>query len=378
MRRALLLVTLCAACLVSCARAPAYQVPELTDDGWEVASLDDVEMDADLLSRAVARIANGTYENVHAVLIVKNGTLVFERYFPGYTWAYEDARHQGDRVTFDRDIAHNLASVTKSVTSILVGIALDQGRIGSVDDKVFAYFPQYAHLNDAETDTLALEHLLTMSSGLQWNENELPYSNSNNDLVRLFSEPDPVDYILSRPIVSEPGTEFYYGGDNTNLLGEVIRSATGHRMDAFAEDVLFGPLGIADYAWDFINDDMVHASGNLRLRPRDMAKLGQLCLNGGEWDGRRIVSEAWITESTREHVTRSVATGYGYQWWLRTYHLGSNSVDAFTAAGWGGQWIIVIPDLDMVVVFTGGNYVSEDPSTEILTDYILPAVHRPN
>jgi CubicO group peptidase (beta-lactamase class C family) len=119
---------------------------------------------------------------------------------------------------------------------------------------------------------------------------------------------------------------------------------------------------------------MVFASGNLRMRPRDMAKLGQLCLNGGVWEGQRIVSEAWIAESTQKHVTHSATSGYGYQWWLSTYRMGSTSVDAFSALGWGGQKIMVFSDLEMVVVFTGGNYASGDPSEEILTRYILPAV----
>ncbi|MBN1875474.1 MAG: serine hydrolase [Anaerolineae bacterium] len=376
MNRALLSLLLCVMCLFSCVRAPSYRVPEQINDGWQVASLEEVKMDEEKLNQAVARVEDHTYQNIHAILIVKNGRLVFERYFRGYTWAYNDAQHQGELVTFDRNRSHNLASVTKSVTSILVGIALDQGVIQSVDDKVFTYFPKYAYLNDTEKDAITLKHLLTMSSGLQWNEGELPYSDPNNDLVRLFSEPDPIRYILSRPMVSEPGAKFYYGGDNTNLLGEVIRSATGQRMDAFAEEVLFGPLVITDYAWDFINSDMIHASGNLQLRPRDMAKLGQLCLNGGMWEGKRIVSEAWIAESTQKHVTHSATSGYGYQWWLKTYRVGTDSVDAYYASGWGGQQIMVFPDLGMVVVFTGGNYVTAEPSEEILTRYILPAVQK--
>jgi CubicO group peptidase (beta-lactamase class C family) len=212
-----------------------------------------------------------------------------------------------------------------------------------------------------------------MTSGLRWNEMELPYSNRGNDLIRLFYVSDPVEYILTKPLVTEPGTAWYYNGGNTNLLGEVIRQATGQRMDAFAEKRLFAPLGIVDYEWDFINPDMIHASGNLRLRPRDMAKFGYLYLNGGVWNGEQIVSRAWVEASTRAHAVPRWANGYGYQWWLRTYHSSSEAVDAYYAAGWGGQEIIVFPDLDMVLVFTGGNYVDESPVDEIVTRYILPA-----
>jgi CubicO group peptidase (beta-lactamase class C family) len=203
---------------------------------------------------------------------------------------------------------------------------------------------------------------------------ELPYSDWENDLIQLFLVPDPVEYILAKPLVAEPGTEWYYNGGNTNLLGETIRQATGQRMDAFAAQHLFAPLGITDYEWDFINPDMIHASGNLQLRPRDMAKFGTLYLNGGMWNGQQIVSQAWVEASTQAYTTLSWGGGYGYQWWLRSYNLGSEKVDTFYAAGWGGQRINVFPSLDMVVVFTGGNYVDEEPVDEILTRFILPAV----
>jgi CubicO group peptidase (beta-lactamase class C family) len=146
-------------------------------------------------------------------------------------------------------------------------------------------------------------------------------------------------------------------------------------MDDFAREVLFAPLGITNYEWDHINPDMIHASGNLKLRPRDMAKFGVLFLNGGVWDGERIVSQEWVEESTREHASTPWADGYGYQWWRQTYRVDSTSVDSFYAAGWGGQRIAVFPSLDMVVVFTGGNYVEENPVDEIITRCILPAVH---
>ncbi len=366
-------------CIIGLAACPAKQTrlaPQQTDDGWQTASPADVGLDEQRLRETVERIQDKTYQNVDSILIVKEGKLVFEVYFDDHEWDYDSPQFRGKLIHYGPETRHNLASVTKSFTSILVGMALDHGAIQSVDDPVFDYFPKYAHLSDTQKATITLKHLLTMSSGLQWNEGELPYSDPNNDLVRLFSESNPIGYILSRPVISTPGAQFYYGGDNTNLLGEVIRSATGQRMDAFAEEHLFGPLGITDYAWDFINPDMIHASGNLQLRPRDMAKLGQLCLNGGVWEGQRIVSEAWIAESTQKHVTHSTTSGYGYQWWLETYRVGSASVDAFSALGWGGQKIMVFPDLEMVVVFTGGNYASGDPSEEILTRYILPAVQR--
>ena len=372
--RVLLLVLLCVGCLVSCAPAQQLSIPVQMDDGWQTASPDQVGIDEGKIRTAIGRIKNNTYQNVHSMLIVKDGRLVVEEYFPGYAWDYDDEQFQGDLVDFGMDTPHNLASVTKSFTSALVGIAIDQGFIPGVDEKAFAFFPEYADLNDVVKDEITLEHLLTMTSGLEWNEMELPYSNTGNDLVQLFMVDDPIAYILAKPVFSQPGTEWYYNGGGTNLLGEVIRAATGQRIDEFAEEYLFAPLGITDYEWDYINPDVIHASGNLKLRPRDMAKLGYVYLNGGVWNGGRVVSEAWVEQSTKRHVTLSATEGYGYQWWLKTYGDGSKSVHAFHAAGWGGQRIIVFPRLDMVVVFTGGNYVGEDPVDEIVARHILPAV----
>jgi CubicO group peptidase (beta-lactamase class C family) len=372
--RAGLLLWLCVVLLAACGLGPASARPPQTGDGWQTARPASVGLDARRLNQVVARIRDGTYPDVHSLLIVKDGRLVFEQYFSGYTWNYAGDQFRGDLIDFSRDTRHNLASVTKSFTSALVGIAIDQGLMGGVDDEVFTYFPQYAHLRDGQKDRITLEHLLTMRSGLGWNEMDVFYDDPQNDLIQLFRVPDPVAHILAKPLVGEPGVDWYYNGGNTNLLGEAIRQATGQRMDAFAEKYLFAPLGITNYAWDFLNAGVIHASGNLQLRPRDMAKFGLLYLDGGQWNGQRIVSQAWVEASTRAHAALSADAGYGYQWWLRTYEDGSKAVDAFFAAGWGGQRIYVFPALDMVVVLTGGGYVDEVPLNEILTRFILPAV----
>jgi CubicO group peptidase (beta-lactamase class C family) len=372
--KALLLILLCAVWLISCGPTSTYQVPEQTNDGWQTASLDDVGIDEGLIREAVDRVHDDVYQNVHSILIVKDGKLVFEEYFGGYRWDYNDDQFKGEFTDFGVNTTHNLASVTKSFTSALIGIAIDRGFIQGVDEKVFAFFPGYASLSDETKDQITLEHLLTMTSGLAWNEMELPYSDTNNDLIQLFIVSDPIGYILAKPIVSEPGTEWYYNGGGTNILGEVIREATGLRIDDFADEHLFAPLGITEYEWDHINPDMIHASGNLQLRPRDMAKFGYLFLNGGVWQGERIVSQEWVEESTRERFQTSWGNGYGYQWWLKTYRVDSPSVDSFFASGWGGQEIIVFPSLELVVVFTGGNYVEQSPIDDIVTRHILPAV----
>ena len=222
-----------------------------------------------------------------------------------------------------------------------------------------------------------------MTSGLEWNEIDVSLTtrDTTNHLIQLFFVPDPIEYILAKPVVAEAGTRWYYSGGDVNLLGEVIRRATGLGADDFAKKYLFTPLGISEYEWDYINPDIVYTSGDLKLRPRDMAKFGYLYLNNGVWNGERVVSKEWIEDSTREYAVIQYASWvrdhgdrYGYQWFLKTYYVDSRSYDSFLRDGWGGQRITVFPELDMVVVLTGGNYATRAPVNEIVTNHILPAV----
>jgi len=375
MRKAVLIILICLFLLAGCAPADGITPPS-TGDGWQTASPASVGLDGAKLDDMAAAITAGEYENVHGIVIIKNSKLVFEQYFPGHMWAFEGDQFHGDPIDYDADTLHNLASVTKSFTSALIGIAVDRGHIAGVNETLFSYFPEYAHLETAGKDEITLERLLTMTSGLQWNGMEIFVGSrdSRNDLIQLFRVDDPIEYILAKPLVSEPGVEWYYHGGGTNLLGEVIRKAAGVRMDDFAAAHLFAPLGITDYEWDFINAEMIHASGNLRLRPRDMAKFGYLYLNGGVWQGERVLSEAWIDASVKDHATTRGGEGYGYQWWLRSCRVGSTTFDSYYAAGWGGQRIMVFPAQEMVVVLTGGNYVQNEPTDELIARYILPAV----
>lgn len=354
-----------------------YKIPEQLDDGWETAALDNVGINENIISTAISNILNDIYKNVHSILIVKNGKLVLEEYFPGYTYNWSGEGYRGDYTEFDRNTIHNLMSVTKSITSALVGIAIDLGFIQDVNEKVFTYFPEYGYLNNENKDKITLEHLLTMTSGLEWNESEHSAKDLENDLIQLFFQSDPIEYILAKSVIHEPGTEFNYNSGGTNLLGEVIKKATDLSMDNFAEVYLFLPLGITEYEWKWLTPDIIFSSAELKLRPRDMAKFGLMYLQNGIFKGDQIISEDWIKESTKEYISLhniSSRDGYGYNWSLETYYSNSGSAESFFASGWGGQKIIVFPNLNMVVVFTGGNYVGYNPVDEIVTSFILPAV----
>lgn len=353
-----------------------YHVPPQTDDGWQTDHLDDVGINDAPLIQLLADMQDGKYEEIHSLLFVKDGRLVFEQYFPGHQYDWDEDQFKGPFIVYDMLTLHNIHSVTKSIVSCVVGMAIAQGHIGSVHEKVFDFFPEYSHLKNANNSRITLEHLLTMTAGLEWNEDDVPPGDIENDVVQLFVVSDPIAYVLSKPVVTTPGSAYYYNSGGVNVLGEIIRKATGKRIDHYCHEVLFHPLDIKEFEWNFIQPEIVFTSGDLRLRPRDMAKLGVLYLNEGIWEGQNLLPQSWIDASFHEHVSFSGSRwfGYGYLWWLRKDTVESTSIYNYHALGWGGQRSIVFPEQNMVVVFTGGYYVSTSPVSEIVVEYILPAI----
>lgn len=356
-----------------------YRVPERTSDGWETASLADVGLDEARLARMMGDLHRIGNHEIHGILVVRSGKLVFEEYFPGLKFSL--ARYTGDS-GFSREDTHSLASATKSVTSTLVGIALDQGAIASVQQHVFGFFPEHADLlqDDPRRGEMTLEHLLLMQSGIVWNDETVPYSDLRNDLVRMFTSGDPMRYALAKALYTAPGTDFEYCNAATNIAGDIVRRATGQRLDRFADANLFAPLGITTFMWPRMSEDVVLASGDLELRPRDMAKIGLLFLNRGMWNGRRVVSSEWVDRATARIVRpdgpHSWAVAYGYGWWHWDLQVAGHVYRAYLASGWGGQTIVVVPEADLVFVTTGGNYGGSPPmpADRMLTDYVLAAI----
>jgi CubicO group peptidase (beta-lactamase class C family) len=359
-----------------------YHPPENINDGFEVGSLAEVNIDSALIVEAVNSIHDGKYSEVHSMLIFRDEKLVFEEYFDGHEFEYESEHHHGELVTWKRTTPHGVMSVTKSITSACVGIAIENGFIESVHQSIFDYLPEHQHLNTDGKDEITIEHLLTMTSGLQANEWLVPYSNLENDIVMTYQAEDPIAYVLSKPLEYEPGEHFqYYGGANF-VLGEIIKNATELNLDEFSGQYLFEPLGTAPCYWTQISDGVVDGAGGLRITPRDMTKVGVIFLNRGDWNGKRIVSEQWVDKSGTPFPGNSWLNswddhwgmrGYSYSWWTHTFSRSGERIDMFYAGGWGGQYIMVAPELNTVVVFTGGNYTSYRPPFEILKEYILPA-----
>ena len=354
-----------------------YSVPEETNDGWQTASLSSVGINTSSVENLVVRIKNYLYTEVHSVIIIKNDKLVFEEYFPGHDFYYPGQNFHGDYIEFDRDTRHNTHSVTKSFTSAVVGLAVDKGFIQSIDYRIADYFSDYSSLFDQQKNKITIKHMLTMSSGLQWNEWDVSISQGNHDIVRFNQSSDPVYYLLSKPVVTEPGTAYYYNGGGVDLLGELVRIAASINVKSFSHTHLFSPLGITNYNWQTLYPSGITCChGDVYITPRDMAKFGYLYLKKGLWNGTRIISEEWVNASLQNHITPPVnwAYGYGYLWWLKRYNTGNRFYYSYNAEGWGGQQIIIIPSEDMVVVFTGANYVSNPPNDEIMNSYILPAL----
>jgi CubicO group peptidase (beta-lactamase class C family) len=262
-------------------------------------------------------------------------------------------------VTFDADTPHDMKSVSKSVASLVLGIAIDRGLIGSINEPIFSFFPELSDLRSPEKDRIQLLHVLTMSMGLKWVE-ATPDTEDDNDEARMHRAPDPCRYVLGLAATAPAGQEFFYNTGALTLLSAIIRKATGRTLDEFARATLFEPLGITGVEWSRVKGD-TDAGGGLRLRPRDMAKIGQLVLAGGRWNDRQVVSKAWIDASMTPRMDATSLFFYGYLWWLGRSLLNGREVHWAGALGRGGQSIRIVPELDLVVVVTAGYYQDYSP-----------------
>jgi CubicO group peptidase (beta-lactamase class C family) len=353
---------------------PYDKIPEQANDGWGVASLVDVGIDPLKISQMLGFIYHGNlsgetltmpngarkYEHIHSILIVKDGRLVFDEYFYYYS-PYS---------------THHVASVTKSFTSLLVGSAIEQGYLKGVEEKILPYFPEYLPLQEPGTqaENITIEDLLTMRSG--WECDDWDPASRTYYLKQHPDESDSIGNILNFPMETLPGTLFSYCTSGTVVLNALIARASGIRLSGFANQALLEPLGIRSATWDSSFDGF---AGILTMRPRDMAKIGLLMLQNGNWQGNQIISEDWIRQSTDKHVilpfNETWGNWYGYLWWLSDVQIGRTQVHSFAASGYGGQVIAIFPELSMVVVITGGNYDNDKGQPfELMERFILPAV----
>jgi CubicO group peptidase (beta-lactamase class C family) len=302
-------------------------------------------MDAALLQEMLETIDEKVL-NIDSVVVVRNGYIVTEKYYSPYR----------------QDDPHDTWSITKSVVAALIGIAIQEGYINSVDDPVLGYFPGRTFENDeSRKRAITLEHLLTMSSGLAWDWDE------------MVSSRDWVQYTLDQPLQADPGTEFYYSSGSAHLLSAIIQEATGRNTLDFARQYLFDPLGIKDVTWKSDLEGIPKGGWGLALKPRDMARLGYLYLNQGLWVDQQIIPATWVEASAQRHIQVPEPLEpwdlyMGYLWWV-------HGDGPYAAHGMRGQFIYVIPDLDLVVVFTSDIPDSKFAEPQLLIrDYVIPAV----
>jgi len=360
---------------------PRCGMPISLDDGWAIAAPESVGMDGARLCGIEDRLKlRGS--SLHAVVVARRGKLVFEQYFPGYDqpWGKPDGHSD-----FDATTKHDMRSASKSVTSLLLGIAIDRKLIAGADEAVVKFFGEYETLKTVGWDAITLRHLLTMSSGIQWDETRA-WTDPENDEPHLGLDADPLHYVLAKPIAAPPDQLWVYNGGGTDLLGNIIERTSGKPLSAFAREVLFEPLGISDFEWKtYPRNGKIAAAAGLRLRPRDAAKIGELVLDHGAWAGRQIVSADWIAQSV---APRFQAVGYfggtlfyGYQWWLGRSLSEGQEVKWIAAMGWGGQRIFIVPDRDLVVMITAAQYGQAKEglaAQDLLANIIIPAVTDPH
>lgn len=302
------------------------------DDIWRESTPEEQGMDSAKLVDMLKYIQSSGNE-IHSIVLIRNGYKVLDaNFFP-----------------YKSNVKHVVNSCTKSITSTLFGIAVEEGLVKSVDTKLLDYYKDRSIKNiDEKKKELALKHLLTMTAGFDWSENGS--YDSNDSWIQMRNSPDPVQFILDSQVKETPGTSFYYNTGATHLISSIIKNVTGQKTADYAAQKLFGPIGIKDFYWQEDQQGINIGGAGLFMTPQDMARFGYLFLQNGVWKDKQVVPENWIKQAVSKKTDTPSGLaghyGYGYQWWM-------NNFGGYSARGYGGQYIFVLPDYNVVAVFTG-------------------------
>ncbi len=375
MRNAILM--LCAGTLLTVAhlnaQTGAVTAPPTRNDGWTTAAPESAGLATDRLSDMQKAIAAGNFKKITSVVIARHGRLVYEGYFNGST----------------ADALQDTRSATKTITSMLIGIALDQHLLPGVNARIVGFFPDKQPLKNPapRKDASTVEDFLTMSSALECNDDN-DFSQGNEEHMYLLA--DWVKFTLDLPLrvfpswVKKPeespyGRAFSYCTAGVATLGAVLEKASGASTPDFAHRKLFQPLGIEKAGWKYSPMGLAQTGGGLGLQSRDLLKLGQLYINDGVWNRKRLIQHSWIETSTHPHVRVDETTEYGYLWWLKSFGPAEKKFAAYLMSGNGGNKVAVFPELDMVAVITTNNYnmPGAHPLAEkLLSDYIVASAAK--
>ncbi len=309
-------------------------------------------------------IESGEYGQFHSLIMIRQNKIIYEKYYNGYK----------------RSDMHSIGEGTQSIVSALLGIAMSEDSTIRLDTPVYRFFPELAKLfeNVPQKDKIKLYHLVTNTSGFWWQELGEPSESEKNDAFLMSKSEDWISYVLSTPMIREPGHEFNLNSGNAILMAPILQKFTGRELEQYAVEKLFGPLDIR-WKWDRMPGDFVNTAWGLSMRPLDFAKIGYLYLNKGQWEGNQIFDRHWPGISTKVRSGVSFYFNYSYFWWRFTFYADVNkyvgSNDTYFAWGHGGQFLFVIPHLNLVVVMTAGNYNdSEDKAFALLRDFIFASV----
>jgi CubicO group peptidase (beta-lactamase class C family) len=335
--------------LVACQNPKSSQLigNDWPTQGWRSDTPESQGMDAAILAKGAEYIEQNNLA-LHSLLIIRHGVIVSETYFSPY----------------QADTLHEQYSVTKSFTSTAVGMALDQGKLQDVDQKVLDFFPGQAFANmDARKESMRIRDLLTMTSGLGWVEGDTTFR-------AMYMSSDWVKFVLDLPTAADPGSEFLYCSGCSHVLSAIVQQGVGQNLRDFLQANLFKPLGIAKYTWEDDAQGISIGGWGLSMAPRDMAKLGYLYLHKGQWEGQQIVSQEWVEAATQKQVPTEGENGYGYQWWVFP------ELGGYAALGLYGQTVFVAPEQDLIVVTTAGMQ-NHDAIFGLIQDFILKAIQAP-
>jgi CubicO group peptidase (beta-lactamase class C family) len=339
---------------------------------WPTVSPAEAGFADDVAARLDAKVADGSFTNLHGVVVARGGALVVERYYSGQDERWGEPLGE---VAFGPEVKHDLRSVSKSIVGLLYGIALDAGKVPAVETPLLDGFPAYGDFaGEPARRAITVGHALTMTMGLLWDES-LSYRDPRNSEIGMEMAPDRYRYVLEQPIVAAPGTRWIYSGGATALLARLIAVGTGMRLLDYARDRLLTPIGITDVEWIEGADGEPAAASGLRLRPRDLTAIGQLVLDKGKLGGKTVVPKAWLKRSFAPHADTGEGLAYGYQWWLGKLH--GSGKPWMAAFGNGGQRLMIVPSHDLLITVTAGNYNAPDAwrlPVAVITDIVFPAL----
>ncbi len=333
-----------------------WQRPRQEDDGLQTCALSD-SMNPVLLDSLSRSIMDEKFPNIHSLLISKDGCLFYEDYF--YGWKADDL--------------WLTQSVTKSFTSALIGISLSKGEIKNLDESICKYLKNNKEKAcNAQNRSITIRDLLSMTTGLEWNELEFDYYDGRNTANECGKAPDPFECVLSRARAKPGEGHFAYNSMNHLMANMVLRESKSMRNAKELRQRLLDPLGITEVNLGKENFGVI---GDIGMTPRSMLKLGMLYLNNGVWNGKSIIPSNWVGESTSTHVKIGDREGYGYFWWTKQFNVNGQVLDCFYAWGYGGQYIFVVPTRKLVVCMTASNWIMDEKkyAFDMMENYILPA-----